>query len=467
MNYVFYHALTLTKGFFHAFRGIRYKGVPVARAMFYPFHRDAVAYYTKNRPPAKRGWQKKQRHLYKGLIANEPLARIAYPPKQSMRRIIFSPYACQGIPLNPREAIICGVSRDEKKHVRRSDQTYCVPSEMAPLNKKSYAVLVKKIRQVIKSKHTQSYFKRPAFQKWMFKELRNVMRTIDGLDILYRANNIKGVVMHSTVHPLGYLAVHMAKQRGLKTMVLQYGINDDYQLLSTYPHYYVAWGVSHQKRLTRYGVPASKFRMLGNARFDSLFRYKAKSKKQLAKLLRFPHNRMLFVYAEQPLKYKQNKLAMTTIIRALKQHRKRVMLLVKEHPRQKKRSVSKRELRTFRFIRIVRHKHVHLYDLIKNAAAVFTQFSTVGTEAILLNRALIALSLFPNTDKHEFSYYAASAYITSARNQRQLNKIISLFVKRPQYRRNILRRQQTYRKQTYAGSLSGVRIKKFINVLMK
>jgi hypothetical protein len=463
MNYIYYHSFLLTNCFFRLFANIKYKDVPIARAMAYSFHREAIKYFSTHRVPPNKNWPQNKSKLYSMLIESEPVKHIQYSPDvNATQKIIYSPYAFEGLNIDKEQSIICGQNRSEKKRLRGLEVPFCIPQEMSPLNKKSYQSLVRQIKGILKRKKIQRYFKRKTFITWMTRQLNPILRIIDGIDTLFSRNHVAGIVQHSSVHPLGYLLVHMGKQRGIPTINLQYGLNDDYQLLSTYVDHYIAWGTHHKQRLTQFGVPESKFNLLGNARFDPIFTGKWKEEKQLRGILNFSNKKLIFVYPEQPLKESHNKKAMTTILNALEPYRDKLVLLVKEHPNQKKSTLTSTDLRKYPFVRRVTNPHIHLYDLLNSADAVFVQFSTVGIEAILFNKLMISLSLFPNTDKHEYSYYSASKSITSARNQKQLSSIIKQFFATRSYRRKRLRAQQKYRKGSYNGTLSATRIQTFI-----
>ncbi len=456
MNRRFYRALMLSSAFFHTFRNVRYHGVPVARAMFYSFHRRVMLGSKKG--IGKRKMKISKKRLYNWMIRSDKVTPVPYRKPKQRGKIIFSPEAASGLPISRTTSLICAVGKHDRKKERRAP--VAVPSQMVGLNYKQYAALRRKIIAIARKKSTPAYFRNKLFIKWMLKELKTVMKTIDGIRRLFANHSIRAIVLHSSVHPLGYLLVHMGRQRGIPTIILQYGLNDHYQLFSTYARYYVAWGPFHKKRLTQYGVPSRKIVTLGNARFDPIFKKKWVNKRKLARILRISRRKWLFVYPEQPLPLKKNRKVLRMLIKALQPYRRKVMLLVKPHPRQRKLSFPRRRLKRYRFIRVVRHPH--LYHLIHGSNAVFVQFSTVGVEAILMNRPVIALVMFKNTVKHEHTYYSASRHITSAKGQKQLNKIVRRFVLSSRFRKNMLLKQRYYRKGTYSGKLAARRIYNFI-----
>lgn len=464
MNRRFYHSLMLTRAFFRTFDQLRYRGVPIARVMFYSFHRHSMRWKGGGKP--RKNWPAHKKKLYAQLVKPEPIRKMNYPQRQAAHaRILYTPEAASGLTLSPGETIICGLKKNERKKYVSRGISFIIPHQ-TPLNRRAFRLIYRAFVKRARNKRTSRYFKRKTFLRWLHATLPDAIRTIDGCYKLFRQYNVKGVVVHSSVHPLGYTLTHMGKQRNMPTITLQYGINDDYQLMSTYSSNYVAWGRSHKRRLTQFGVPPNKIITIGAARFDPIFQKKWKTKLQLTRSLRISSRKWVFVYPEQPLPYGMNRKALLSIIRALYPHRRNIVLLVKPHPKQKKLTMTRQELQRYRFVKRVNHR-MPLYDLISGSNAVFVQFSTVGIETILLNRPLISIALFRNTVKHEFSYYAASKSITSARNQRQLNAIVNKVIRSRPYRHAMLRKQKAYRKNTYAGTVSAERIQQYIHRICK
>lgn len=460
MNYTFYRSLMLSHTFFKWFGSIRYRRIPVARAMFYGFHRNA----SRSLKPTKRTrWVGKKKRLYKQLIATDRVRAVPYKPsRRKPGKTLYTIMAAEGLPLNRRNTVLIGQGRAEAKKGRKRNLPTYIPSLMSPMNVRSYRAIMRKFSKIVRNKKVPARFRTRSFRIWFARQLPSILRIIDGMQKVFNNHRITGIVLHSSVHPLGYLLAHMGRQRGIPTFTLQYGINDDYQLLSTYTQHYLAWGKTHRKRLTQYGVPGRKFALLGSPRFDSLFRKSWGNKAQLAKRLKIPRRKVIFVYPEQPLGLAKNRKTLRIIRRALHPFRRKAVLVVKMHPKQRQRTLPRAMVRKNRHIKVVRGRNPHLYRLLKGADGVLVQFSTTGLEAMLLNRPIIAMRFFPNTLKHEFTYYSASKLITSASGQRQLRSILQRFVRRQNYRRLILRKQKRYRAAAYQGTLSIKRVKRYI-----
>lgn len=435
-------AFDLTARFFHTFRNVKYKNISVVRAMAYPFHMKAVKNY---RGSKRLSLIRSPRHMYSKLIAGDRATAVTYHPAGSAKKI-FTPFALEGLSVNRNQSIICL----DKKNRRKQRAPYYNPAASGRFQKGQYNSLVRQIKAIVRRRGVHRYFKSRSFMSWIKSQLRTVMRQIDGIERLFLKNNIKAVVQASSVNPMGYLLVHMAKQRRVPTINLQYGLIDTYQIFSTNADYYVAWGAQHQKRLTRYGAPRNLFRLLGNARFDSIFSGKWMNKARLLRKVGIRRDKMVFVYPEQPLKSRYNRVAMKRVVQALQPYRRKIVLLVKKHPRQGGSGLTKSMMRKYPFAKVVR-RSIRLYDLLNGADAAFVQFSTTGLEAMLFRKPVIALSFFPNTNKHEYTYYASSRLVTSARSQGQLRKIVAKVMNGSSYRRAMLNKQERYLLGAYSG----------------
>lgn len=447
MNNSQLRAYDLTANFFHTFRSVRYKHVPVVRAMAYPFHLKAVKSFRGSKRTGLR-WIRSPRQMYDRLVASDHITAVPYKPAGSRAKTIFSSLVIDGLGVSVKQNIVC----IEKKSLRRLKAPYYNPEASGRLQSGQYSRLLGQIKAIVRKKGVHPYFKRKAFMNWIKPQLRSVMRKIDGIEKLLSGNNIKAIVQSSSVNPMGYLLVHMGRQRRIPTLNIQYGLIDTYQILSTNADQYVAWGEQHRKRLTRYGTPSSKFQLIGNPRFDSIFSGKWMSKSQIVNKMGLNGSKTVFVYPEQPLKMKHNRIVMQRILRSLLPYRKKVALLVKRHPRQKKSGLSSAMMRKYPFAKLIRNSSIRLYDLLNSADAVFVQFSTTGLEAMLFRKPLIAMAFFPNTNKHEYSYYASSKLIASARRENQLRTIVSKYMKSSSYRSLMLNRQQHYLHGAYCGN---------------
>ncbi|MCA0754962.1 hypothetical protein KP806_07855 [Paenibacillus sp. N4] len=447
MNNSQLRAYDLTANFFHTFRSVRYKHVPVVRAMAYPFHLKAVKSFRGSKRTGLR-FIRSPRQMYDRLVASDHITAVPYKAGRTNAKTIFSSLVIDGLGVSMKQNIVC----IEKKNRRRLKAPYYNPEASGRLQTGQYNRLLGQIKSIVRTKGVHPYFKRKAFMIWIKPQLRSVMRKIDGIDQLLSGNNIKAIVQSSSVNPMGYLLVHMGRQRRIPTLNIQYGLIDTYQILSTNADHYVAWGEQHRKRLTRYGTPYHKFHLIGNPRFDSIFNGRWISKSQLMNKMGLNGSKTVFVYPEQPLKMKHNRIVMQRIIRALLPYRKQVALLVKRHPRQKSSGLSPGMMRKYPFAKLIRNRSLHLYDLLNSADAVFVQFSTTGLEAMLFRKPVIALAFFPNTNKHEYSYYASSNLIASARRENQLRTIVSKYMNKNSYRSLMLNQQQKYLLGAYSGN---------------
>ncbi|MFD2670555.1 CDP-glycerol glycerophosphotransferase family protein [Marinicrinis sediminis] len=458
MNMAQYRAFQLTSTFFTLFDHVRYKQVPLLRALAYEFHRKAVLYYEPMKPA--RLTAQHVHKLYDMLVAQDRVLPVPYHPKPgTSEKIVFGSLANYGFQLPAHKFILC---LDGSQ--RRKSPCY-VPEAMAPLNTRSFPFLVRQIKAVLRRKNMHPFFRKRWVFPWLKARLPSLMRKVDGIERLMNLTYVRGIIQSSSVNPVGYLLVHMGKQRKIPTINIQYGLIDFYQTLSTNADYYFAWGHTHKNRLMHYGTPASKIQLMGNARFDPIFTQTWMDKTQLASRLKFPANKTVFFYPEQPDLPEHNKIVVNKIIKALLPYSKHVILLVKKHPNQKQSGLTLALRRKYPFAKLIPHGAIHLYDLIHGSNALLIQYSTVGLEGMLFQKPVIALTFFPNRKRKEYSYYSSSPAITSARGQSQLNAIIRQYLKSQRYRNQMMNRQNLYREQAYSGTLSSTRIRNFVEAV--
>ena len=463
INHITFKAYELTHHFLKVFNHITYKDIPVARAMIFNFYRLIAIRNYENLSSKNMNMSKDQkRKLYGVLFDNEEVKQLPYNPNVAQpHKIILSRFV-DVLDIDTESGIFC----DEYVKDERERPPYINPANLVPLDSKVEKQLIKQIHMVSEDKKVPTIFRSKGFRVWVCKQLAHIIRLIDGIELIFMQNNIKGVVQDVSLLPMNYILVHMCKQRNIPSINIQLFLNSHYQLMSMNPDYYITFGQFDIDRMTELGVPPQKFKIIGNPRFDHIFNDTWMNKNQLARLLDFASDKLVFFYAEQPIHPEEiNKVILDALIQSLYPHRDKVVFIIKKHPRQAKSTLSNSYLKKYPFIKLISTNDIQLYDLINNSDIVFTQFSCVGLEAILLDKPMISINFFQDELNREHSYFAKNPLVTSSNNLQQLNEIINNMIENPvKCKHSILEKQTIYKRYIYNDSkgTSKVRIKKFI-----
>ncbi|WP_330501451.1 hypothetical protein V2I71_19860 [Peribacillus frigoritolerans] len=463
VNHLTFKAYELTHHFFRVFKHVTYKDIPIARAMIFNFYRIcAIRNYADLESKNENMSINQKKKLFHVLFGDEDVRYVPYNPNLSQKpKVIFSRFVDV---LNVKDEI--GIFCDEYVKNNQERPPYINPAHIVPINREIELQLTKKIQMVVKDKQVPTFFRRKSFHIWMSKQLSHIIQLIDGLEIIFSKNNIKGVVQENSLLPMNYLLVHMCKQRKIPTINLQLFFNSHYQLMSMNVDHYITFGQYEVDRMTELGVPSHKFKILGNARFDRIFTEKWMSKNHLAKALNFSPDKLVFLYAEQPIHpVEVNEIVMSSLLSSLNPYSDKIIFVIKKHPRQPTSTVSSAVLKKYPFIKLLESEEIDLYDVISSTDVVFTQFSCVGLEAILFGKPMISINFSQNQINREHSYFTKNPLVSSAKSPEQLKSIVKNLVENSlNYNKSIIEKQTIYRDYIYTdiGISSADRIKLFI-----
>ncbi|WP_026691194.1 CDP-glycerol glycerophosphotransferase family protein [Alteribacter aurantiacus] len=459
MNHQTFKAYELTHHFFKVFKNVTYKDVPIARVLTLNFYRIfALPNYGLLETKDNVVSEVQTRKLYNLVFDDENVVSVQYSSTKALpSKVIFSRFVDK-ISFDKRNGIYC----DE--YIKSNDERppYVNPTLLVSANRKAYKRVVEKVNSVLAKKSIPPVLKQQKFKDWFLSQMEHVIRLIDGLEKIFSENNIRGAVQESTLLPMNYIILFMCKQRKIPTINLQLFLNSHYQLMSMNSDYYVVFGQKEVDRMSKYGVPQEKLIKLGNGRFDTIFTRKWMNKEQLVKKMKVPRGKIILLYAEQPVRPATvNVRVMKAMISALSPFSKKIILLVKKHPRQPQSTFTPELLKKFKFIKVV-NENTHLYDLISGSDCILTQFSCVGLEAILFNKQMISVCFFEDQPSREHSYFATHPDVTSARDSLHLRRIVGKYISSQAYRKKIFLKQNEYRKYIYPGKVCTPDIQAFI-----
>jgi len=203
---------------------------------------------------------------------------------------------------------------------------------------------------------------------------------IDTIDEFVRNQKSNKFVLVTDVHKWSRILVILAKKYSKKTYVLQHGATVlEYGYLPITTDNFIAWGELSKKWLIQRGAIKEKIQILGSPKFDMIFEKLQKEnsyKKQILVIL-------------NPIGKEKMEVFFSIILPALK--KLKLQTIIKLHPS----SDDYREVveSTFKEYFFEIHKNTNTLQLIKESLAVVTTTSSVGVEAILLNKPLLQVKI--------------------------------------------------------------------------
>ncbi len=255
----------------------------------------------------------------------------------------------------------------------------------------------------------RAMFRSPSIRAWLLRSAVRTAAAARAIRRLFDACPTSVLVTASDTTLWGACATLEAGRRGIPSLTLQHGMMADKvgyaPVLSTR---IAAWGEASARSLQAWGVPTEKIVVTGAPRFDQIVNRTREPRGPLARLLGADAGSRWIVLATNPIPFAHNTAMIAVAREGIREWGGRAVLLVKLHPSedpQPYRALAAGDAA----VRIVPHGAVHLYDLLAAADAVLTFHSSVGLEAMLLDRPVVSLEAFGEENPLPYAREEAAA----------------------------------------------------------
>jgi len=250
---------------------------------------------------------------------------------------------------------------------------------------------IKKAKKLLKNKYKE-LLKTGEFDKKNLSYLfliyfPEIIRYIEIINNMLSVEKPKLLVVMNEITTLGNIAVHIAKQRGIKTFCIQHGaVGDASGFTPVSVDKIAVWGGSSRETLIKNGTPKEKIVVTGAPQFDDLALKNIPLNKNTIKKLGITPNKKLIFLTTQPVS--DMKEITTAVCKAVKSI-PGTQLVMKLHPSEYSMGIYKKITK----------------PLLNACDLLITHHSTTGMEAMILGRPVITINL---TGKPDVMSYAES-----------------------------------------------------------
>ncbi len=256
-------------------------------------------------------------------------------------------------------------------------------------------------------------FGSPSFQHWLTGQLGGAVKRLNAVAQLFAANQVGAAVTISAAHWAENAVLLTARARGIPSITLQHGLIGDnpashpFANLPFFAKMKAVWGEAFADWFTAYGVPADRVCVTGSPRFDMIFDRRWADQQETARLLDLPADRPYVVVTTQPRQVPEFVRVINQAAKALPD----ITFVLKLHPAEKVESYQAL-VHTDEKLRLVKFGAISLYDLLPNALACITRWSTSAIEAMLFHCPLICYE--PADSVYEYSFVQKGAALPAA-----------------------------------------------------
>ena len=264
---------------------------------------------------------------------------------------------------------------------------------------------------------------------------------------LQKLERLKCIVLNTDVHKTSRALVLLAKQRNIRTGVLQHGSPVlEYGYLPVLSDYFFTWGEISQKWFNDRGTPLKKLLLTGTPKADKIFTHPLFSKRNNTNKI----EKVLLII---------NPVGVELVIKMLQICKdaaidKTYELTIKLHPSS---NDNREEVEKIfpKNVQVLKHENTH--TLLAETDAVITTNSTVGNEAIAFNKPLVQLKLRETEDAMDYEDYNCSLLVADAiALKKTLGDITVLYSKIPNYKNYV---------ENYFYKLDGMAAQRIIEIV--
>jgi len=236
-----------------------------------------------------------------------------------------------------------------------------------------------------------------------------MIRYIELINNALSAEKPRLLVVMNEITTLGNIAVHVAKQKSIKTLCIQHGAigNDPGSFVPVSADKVAVWGDSSKRILVNEGTLKEKIVITGAPQFDNIRKLNVKITEDIAREIGLNISKKYILFTTQNYPYMEE--TVRQVCKAVKSIPD-LQFVIKTHPA---------EYSTKNYEKIIKKSDVkgiltkkYLYPLIKGCSAMITVSSTTGLETLIIGKPLITINLSgkPDTMPYAKSRAAIGVY---------------------------------------------------------
>jgi len=235
--------------------------------------------------------------------------------------------------------------------------------------------------------------------------------------------NPKNIILASDSHKMSRLFVLIAKRRKIPTTVIQHGaLCGKFAYVPVLADKIAIWGNYPKKWFMMHGVPEEKLFITGQPRYDDLYNRKIELKKKWQNK-RNLKDKYKFLLATNPIGKELN----TELIKIVAQgfpKSQDYKLIIKLHPGKSDYEFFNNAIKKLNFSNACITREEDLYLLLFHSDAVITSNSTVGIEALILEKPLIIISLKNLEAQIPYEEYKCALIVKDAEELKKAIKVV-------------------------------------------
>lgn len=356
--------------------------------------------------------------------------------------------------------IIAGSKNHQKRSssaATKNKMLYSIPTKYLSNyeidTKKAVIQLKNQAKAMFKSYKTHHLYKDKNFQKLFLNKIAEIVNCIEQSIRFLDDVSVACIVVPSTHSYISRILALVAAEKGIATICMQHGIiANEFGYIPKIANVDAVYGQYEIDWYEKLGVPKGSLEIIGHPRFDQAFQPSTIKRTNFNKQLGLDNRKKtLMVVVRGNRSIGKWKILLDTISKGLD-----LNVLIKDFPSKIPNELDK----MYPFVHST--QAFDLYDLLPNVDCVVSYTSTVGLEAMLLNKQVFILhSTLPS-----YTGYFDGLGEVVQKDPKKLGELIVRYFNDPRWGNYLNEKRESFLHYAYPDlSMSGERLNKLINRL--
>lgn len=301
-----------------------------------------------------------------------------------------------------------------------------------------------KAKAIFKTQQRHPVFSNPEFQQRFLKDIPHMIEKIDMVFKILKNNPIHVILVGTTEELTSRILAIVGQTVGIPSFCLQHGlILGEEAYLPAFASHYVVYGHYEKEWYKSRGVPDEQIVIAGHPRYDAIFTTNDLDRQQVLKKLNLNPHKKTVLMATQP-----NSSSLFMEVANLVVNLPNSQIIIKPHPWEKAKGRTEAYLGLARKYSQVQYitTEMPLYSLISASDVVVIANSTVGLEAMLLDKPVVVIK--SPTANRDYPYYDSLGSLVKT-TPIQVYECIETLLTSPAYQQNARQLRNQFIQQNY------------------
>ncbi|WP_096199087.1 capsular polysaccharide export protein, LipB/KpsS family [Bacillus sp. FJAT-45350] len=267
-------------------------------------------------------------------------------------------------------------------------------------NTEEEVLLIRKAKQIFTNNSNHILFSNHFFINKFISQIPTMIRILNSVKNFLTEVPISCVIVGTTEDLISRTLAIVSASKGIPSICMQHGaLMGEEAFLPIFTTKVAVYGGYEKQWYLARGAIEEQVEIIGHPRYDTIFKRESMPKKQFQEEFNLDPKKQYILIATQPGSQKKWSQLVKKLIKNTDYE-----IIIKPHPWEigkKNYSIYEALGNKYKSVKLILNKTISIYDILPNIDLVIVKTSTVGLEAMLLNKRVIVLkdSMYPYYDQ--------------------------------------------------------------------